>query len=153
MEKRLYRSRTDQMVGGVCGGLGAYLGIDPTIVRLFFLLLLLGSGVGLGLYVILWIVIPYPDQGQPGTAETMRTGAQELAERVRGASEDVAQALRRPNPQTGLIVGAGLVILGVIFLIENMNLPWLRWLRFDVIWPALLILAGVVMIWRRVRKD
>ncbi len=56
--KRLYRSKTDTMIGGVCAGLAKYLNIDPTIVRLVFVLMLLLGGHGLLVYLILWLVIP-----------------------------------------------------------------------------------------------
>ena len=70
MSNRLYRSRTDQMIGGVCGGLSQYLKIDATIIRLLFVLLALGSGVGMVLYLILWVIIPYPDAGEIGASDT-----------------------------------------------------------------------------------
>jgi phage shock protein C len=56
--KRLYRSRTESMIAGVCGGLARYFGIDPTIMRLIFLLLFFLGGNGLLIYLILWIVVP-----------------------------------------------------------------------------------------------
>ena len=56
MKNKLYRSK-DQMVGGVCAGLGEYVGIDPTIVRLAFALLLFFDGCVLLAYIIGWIVI------------------------------------------------------------------------------------------------
>jgi phage shock protein C len=57
--KKLYRSRTDKMIAGVCGGLGQYLSVDPTLIRLIFvLLLLLGVGSGLLIYLIMMIVVP-----------------------------------------------------------------------------------------------
>lgn len=61
--KRLYRSRTNSMIGGVCGGIAEYLEIDPTIVRLGFALLGLFYGIGIVSYLILWIIAPYPDAG------------------------------------------------------------------------------------------
>lgn len=58
--KKLYRSRTDRMVGGVCGGLGAYLAIDSTLVRLLFVLLTAVSGFvpGVVAYLVMLIVVP-----------------------------------------------------------------------------------------------
>lgn len=56
--KKLYRSNTDRMIGGVCGGLGEYFDIDPTLVRLIFVVLALAGGPGLLLYLILLIVVP-----------------------------------------------------------------------------------------------
>ncbi len=63
--KKLYRSRTDKMIAGVCGGLGKYLSVDPTLVRLIFaLLVFLGVGSGLLVYLILMIVVPLePETG------------------------------------------------------------------------------------------
>jgi len=58
--KRLYRSTTDQKIAGVCGGLAEYFKIDPTIVRVVFVILLLPGGFpGFIPYVILWLVVPY----------------------------------------------------------------------------------------------
>ena len=58
--KRLYRSTTDRKIAGVCGGLAEYFKIDPTIVRIIFVILLLPGGFpGFIPYVILWLVVPY----------------------------------------------------------------------------------------------
>ncbi|WP_250278577.1 PspC domain-containing protein [[Clostridium] colinum] len=59
MEKRLILSKSDKMIAGVCGGIGEYFKIDPTIIRIFFVLLsfiFLGSTIPL--YIIFWIIIP-----------------------------------------------------------------------------------------------
>ena len=57
--KRLYRSRKDRKIGGVCGGIGEYFNIDPTVVRLIAVLLLLPGGLpGLIPFIILWVVVP-----------------------------------------------------------------------------------------------
>ncbi len=58
MEKKLYRSQKDRMIGGVCGGLGEYFGIDPTIVRLLFVAFALAGGPGLIAYLVFLIVVP-----------------------------------------------------------------------------------------------
>jgi len=58
MDKRLYRSRTDRMLGGVCAGLGKYFNVDPTLMRLAFALIFFAGGGGLLLYVIMWVVVP-----------------------------------------------------------------------------------------------
>jgi len=56
--KKLYRSRTDRWFAGVCGGLGDYFGIDPTLVRVLFVIFGLTFGSGLLIYLILWLLIP-----------------------------------------------------------------------------------------------
>ena len=59
MEKRkLYRSESDRMLGGVCGGLGDYLDVDSTLVRIIFVALALMGGPGILMYLILLLVVP-----------------------------------------------------------------------------------------------
>ena len=57
--KRLTRSRNERMIGGVCGGLAEYFGVDPTLVRLVFVVgSLLGAGSLILAYLIMWVVVP-----------------------------------------------------------------------------------------------
>lgn len=56
--KKLYRSRKDRMIAGICGGLAEYFGIDPTWMRLIFILLFFLGGSALIIYLILWIIVP-----------------------------------------------------------------------------------------------
>ncbi len=63
--KRLTRSESNKMIGGVCAGLANYFGIDPTIVRLIFVALVVLYGQGLLLYLILWIVMPVEESANP----------------------------------------------------------------------------------------
>lgn len=61
--KKLYRSSTDVMLGGVCAGLADFFNMDPTIMRLIFVVLFLSGTLGLWVYIILWIVIPIEPTG------------------------------------------------------------------------------------------
>ena len=83
MSESLYRSQTDRIIGGVCGGLAEYLRIDATIVRLLFVLFALGSGVGVVVYFILWVILPVEGQGSIGEQTTMRANADEMGQRMR----------------------------------------------------------------------
>lgn len=56
--KRLYRSKKEKMVGGVCGGLGEFFQVDPIIFRLIFLMLLFGVGSGALIYIVMMLIIP-----------------------------------------------------------------------------------------------
>ena len=58
MENRLYRSKNDRMLGGVCGGLGEFFGIDPTLIRILFFVMVFGGGAGFWIYLLMWILIP-----------------------------------------------------------------------------------------------
>ncbi|MDI3525514.1 MAG: hypothetical protein PWP42_764 [Candidatus Atribacteria bacterium] len=66
MDKRLYRSRREKMIGGVCAGIANYFDIDPTIVRLLAVALLLAGGTAIIAYIIAWIVVPE----EPESADT-----------------------------------------------------------------------------------
>ena len=56
--RKLYRSRKDRMISGVCGGLGEFFGIDPTLIRVIFVLLVIFGGSGLVIYLIMLLVVP-----------------------------------------------------------------------------------------------
>ena len=138
MERKLYRSKSDRMLGGVCGGLGLYLGIDPTLVRIFFFIMVFGAGSGFWIYLLLWLLIPDEDT----------VASQHFGDRVKNMGDDFASAVSRPHPKSSLIVGGGLIILGAFWLVEQLNIRWLWWWDFDILWPILLVVAGVVLLLR-----
>lgn len=74
--KKLYRSKDDCWVAGVCGGIGRYFNLDPTLIRALFVIFTLFGGSGILLYLILWLIIPE----EPG----------EMAEKAGEAEEEVA---------------------------------------------------------------
>lgn len=78
--KRLYRSRTDLMLGGVCGGLAKYLAVDPAIVRLVFLMLLFLGGGGFWIYLILWIITPVEPLPDSSSVLLMKDHTKEVSE-------------------------------------------------------------------------
>jgi len=80
MTKRLYKSRTDKVIGGVCGGLGVYLEMDPVVIRLVYLLVTVFTAIGPGIicYIIAMLVIPEEPTitpSKPVEAETPPAGA------------------------------------------------------------------------------
>jgi phage shock protein C len=62
--KRLYRSRMDRKLAGVCGGIGAYFNVDPVLIRLLWVFFTLAGGGGLLAYIIAWLVVPESPEGQ-----------------------------------------------------------------------------------------
>jgi phage shock protein C len=154
MSGKLLRSRTDSVVGGVCGGLAKYLGVDGTLVRLIFILLAVGPGVGVFIYLLLWIVLPREDRAEAAFSEqTIRANAQEIAARGRTLGQDIRLAAQTPNPKGAMWLGGTLVLCGLVLLLQNLHIPWLWWLKFDVLWPSLVILAGILLIVRRTKGD
>jgi phage shock protein PspC (stress-responsive transcriptional regulator) len=139
---KLYRSNSDRMVGGVCGGLGTFLNIDPIFVRLLFVLLLFGSEFGFILYLLLWIIIP-----EEGKAYGFKDDS--LGEKVKSMGEDIQQAVTQPHPQAGIIMGLGLIVIGGFLFLDRLNLSWMNWIDLDILWPILLIVGGVVLLFRK----
>jgi phage shock protein C len=131
---RLYRSRSDRMLGGVAGGLARYLDVDSTLVRLAFVALFFAAGVGVLAYLIAWLVIPKEPEtvnafAAPYPPSTSPDSAGETSPPRRGSAG--ARGAR-------LVVGAVLVAIGV-FLLLDWALPDLH--RF--FWPAALLLLGL----------
>lgn len=145
MNTRLVRSRTNVMLGGVCAGLANYLSLDPTLVRLFFVLLALASGTGVLIYLLLWLVIPAEDAVQPPSGD--------LGDRAGQVRDEFVSAVSKPNPNAAKWIGIGLIIAGGLFLLDNLHLPWLHWASRDLLWPLLLVLAGGVLLYRTLRKE
>ena len=58
MKKKLYRSKKDKMIAGVCGGIADYFDVDPTLIRLLTVLFVILGGAGVVAYIIAWIIIP-----------------------------------------------------------------------------------------------
>lgn len=114
------RSSDDRVVAGVCGGLGAHLGIDPMVLRLAFVVLALGNGVGLLLYGVAWAVMP---EAPPGY-EIPRSRHNLTAERP---------------------IGLALVTLGVLLLVREIGLV----LPPGVVWPLTLSAAGFALVWTK----
>ena len=92
-QTRLTRSANNKVLGGVCGGLGHYFGIDPIIVRLIFVGLLLAGGMTIVLYPILWLIMPEAETGQVGFANGLHE-MQQVAQHVRVQAGEGVQELR-----------------------------------------------------------
>lgn len=119
--RQLTRPREGRMIAGVAAGLARYLGIDPVIVRLVFVVLALAGGGGLLAYLIAWLVIPEERvEGQPPPPTRTGTGAP-------------------------VVAGLVLIALGGIMLVERL-VPAFSW-RY--VGPALLIALGVLLLARK----
>jgi len=67
MARKLYRSRTDRKIWGVCGGLAKHFDVDPTIIRVVFVASLLCGTLGLWVYIIMAIIVPQESEGDTAT--------------------------------------------------------------------------------------
>ena len=145
MQNKLLRSQQDRILGGVCAGLGKYLGIDTVLVRLFFIVFALVGGIGPLLYIILWIVVPSEEQVTDGSQPYTIDG-EVIKDRAEHFRDEVVNAVNKPGNKTGLYVGIGLILFGAYIFVKNLNLPWLAWLNSNVIFAGLIIIAGVALL-------
>ena len=146
--KRLYRSRKNRMIAGVCGGIAEYFNIDPVIVRLIAVALFFVGGSALLAYVIAMIVIPYEPV-------ELASGAGKEAAPATAAAPDMAA--HGSSDAVPLFLGIVLIILGVLFLMHNLPIfsPFYYWTHHYVrhfFWPSLLIVFGVFLIARGWKK-
>jgi phage shock protein C len=130
--KKLYRSRKESMISGVCGGLGLYFGVDPTIVRIFFVLLAFYHMLGVWVYLVMVIILPTPPK--------------EYEENIEYTGEI-------DRTQTTKVIGGGLIVVGLLALISSFDLRWFSWLRFENFWPLLLVLFGIIMLVRALNQE
>ena len=144
MDRKLYRSRSDSILAGVCGGLGQYLGIDPNLVRIAFILFTVFSGVGTLVYFLLWILVPREDQTGYET--------EPIQSRAHQFRDDVVNLVQGPNPKAVTWIGVALLAAGLVYLVQALNLPFLQWLNGTVVWAAVLIVGGGVLIFRALKK-
>ena len=128
--RRLTKSRTDRMIDGVCGGVAAYVGIDPTLVRVSWVLLTLQGGSGILLYIVAMILMP--------------------KEVLAGSTEPAPPPETKNSARTNTrFWGVLLVGVGFFWLTGNLGLHfWHDWwgLSLGVVIPVLLILAGVAFL-------
>ncbi|MDQ7815725.1 MAG: PspC domain-containing protein [Melioribacteraceae bacterium] len=143
MEKRLYRSRKWRVFGGVAGGLAEYFGLDPVLMRVIFVLITLFSGIGILLYIILWIVIPeIPFE----IAYQIKPEDQTTKD---GSNETFQPPVEVKSIGKGrIVVGVVLIIIGMLFFFER----FIPSFNFEDFFPALLIIIGLALIWNSVRK-
>ncbi len=132
--KRLYRSRTNSVIAGVCGGFAEYLDIDPTLVRIVMVLLTIFGGWGILLYIAALIIVPL----NPSTT----------------AAEGSTQ--RETDPSAIKIIGITMVVIGFFVLFINLDFFSFRQItRFiwSYLFPAALIGAGIYILMRRKESE
>lgn len=141
-EKTLHKSQTNRVLAGVCGGLGDYFDIDPTLVRVAFVLLFFSGGLGLFLYITLVVVMPDSGSGTTAPLESLKKQAEKLQ------AHDIGRPrLERPSNW----VPAALIVLGLILLLDNLDLlrRFVPYYRLEQLWPIVIIFLGLWLLLRK----
>lgn len=142
MSRKLYRSNREKKIGGVAGGLSEYFDIDPTIVRILFVVGIFFHGVGLIAYILLWIIVPEEPFAIPA-AETNSAGSASTDENFSDEEKHdpvktyFEQKEKEKQKRTN-IAAFVLIAIGALFLLDNF-IP-----RFFIgdLWPLILIAIG-----------
>lgn len=124
--QRLTRSLTDRVLGGVCGGLGGYIGVNPWWVRgLFVILGVFTAGTGILIYLVLWYMLP--------------------PESLADIPSDMAQTRRRAaNPETTILIGGVVIVMGLVILARNLGV--LAGQNGDAFLPLVVIVFGLTLL-------
>ncbi len=138
MEKKLTRRTENRLIGGVCSGLGHYLGIDPLWIRGLFVLWTATGGSAILFYFILWTVMPAEGDSAP----------MDLGVRIRQIGNEISAIFNHPSPQLITYAGVGLVGMGVVYLLRQFGFPWLDWINRELIWAIVLVVAGAFILIR-----
>lgn len=125
MEKRIYRSKKNRMIAGVCGGIAEYLNIDPAIVRLIMALLVLVNGLGIILYILAVIIIPEKPEETSG--------------------EVAGSYVETHSPVT---LGVILIIIGIVAIIWSLGIPILRMVSPGIFIGVIILIAGLYFLIR-----
>jgi phage shock protein C len=150
VNSRLYRSRSDSMIGGVAAGLAAYLNADPALVRIVWaILVVVTGGAALVVYIVAWIVVP---EEPVGLADSIAATADPVTgEVVNSAGEPVTAVTSTQSGaggQAGVVIGIGLVVIGLWFLLRD-YLPEIDW---SLIWPLVLVGIGALVLVTSIRR-
>ena len=121
--KRLYRSKKDRVIGGVCGGLGGYLNVDPVILRIIWLAATLIGGAGILAYLIAWILTPEaPHQHDPGPVQRETDGVK--------------------------VLGIILIVVSLFWLSTRFFGETFIWIPWGWVGPVALVAIGVALLLR-----
>ena len=123
-QRRLYRSNREKVLAGVCGGLGEYFSVDPVWFRIGFVVLAIGGGSGVLIYLVMWLIVqPRPDgYSPPPTAKGQITGT--------------------------AVIGIVLVFVGTIALVNTVA-PWLG----QYFWPITFVVGGLALVMGGLNHD
>lgn len=140
IERTLYRSCKDKVLGGVAGGVAEYFDFDPSLTRLIFAIVILTTGFGFLAYILAWIVVPLDP-----SCNSKQTGAEEIKEKAEQVASDIRNVANGKNVSyNDIMVWVGVLILslGLLFLAQSIFGIQV----FRVFWPVWLVIIGAIIL-------
>lgn len=156
MKEKLHRSRIDRVFGGVASGLAKYLNLDTILVRIVFIILALFNGVGLILYIILWIVLPEDDiiynfgSSPPGGTkpDNDSQNADDKSSSTKSNFDFSSFPEKKSSGSGRLVVGGIFIALGILFLADSI----FPYFDFEDFFPILFIIVGITLLVNSLKK-
>jgi len=148
--KRLFRSEDNKILAGICGGLGEYFTIDPTLIRLLFVLAAIFGGSGILIYILLWVLLPKESNlSQTASDEVVKENWDEIKQSTKKFTEDIKEGMEKRNVNTKKgkrdtgWFAYFLIAIGAVILMSKFGL-----IRLDLVWPILLIGLGFLILFK-----
>ncbi len=161
VDKKLYRSKKDRIIAGICGGLGEYFNIDPVLVRVVFILLAFANGFGILLYIILMVILPSESEIEHSEAKPLpnmpASSGEKSAMNIFARPEPQPEPGKEINPEIARepvksvfsskrnLIGTVIIIIGLIIFLDNF-LPIFSWLSWKMIWALSIIFLGYLIV-------
>lgn len=135
--KRIYRSDTEYMLAGVCGGLGEYFQVDTTLIRIIFVLLGVSGGAGIIIYIILALIIPKKNQ------KNHKENIDDIANTIENKANIIKNEMYKSKKIN--IFGLILILIGTMFLWNTFG-----FFKIDseILWPSFLIILGFAILFK-----
>jgi len=142
--KKLYRNEDGALIAGVCGGLADYFDIDATLVRVIFVILLIGGGSGFLIYLVLWLITPVKGEEETDFKEEAGELLEKTAKKTKAMAKEIKKEIKSQK-RSGGFLGIVLMMLGVLILLEKIIPIFIRW---DYVWPIMLVAFGAYLVFR-----
>jgi phage shock protein C len=141
MNRRLYRCRDNRMVAGVASGIAEYFGLDPSLVRILWLVSIFFGGFSILLYIAMAFIVPL----EPMTPEAAAAHAAAEA----AGSPNVHRHRAGPS-RVVTFIGVVLLLIGGLALVDAIAPGWATWRQ---LWPLLFIGAGGFLLFTSMRRE
>ena len=147
--KKLFRSKNNSVLAGVCGGLGEYFDVDPVLVRALFVLITLAGGSGIVLYLILWIIIPSAENIEADFEKNIKSNVEDIKSKAKTVANEfkISHKMSKRRDDSRFLWAIFIIFLGVVFLLNNFG--FYGYFDFGKIWPVFVILFGIIVLFKR----
>jgi len=140
---RVTRNESDKILGGVASGIARYINVDPLIIRLAFVALVLGEGLGIVIYLVLWILIPSEKSTQQDTKKVISENAKDIEHQAEQITNNMQKNTNKNTAK--IILGSVLILIGLLIQLNILGLS----IDFSWAWPIIIIAIGLIIIFKR----